>query len=270
MWETVTGKKLQQFEAEGLQWLGWTPKGEPVGVFLVKDALLVRELAAGKERRLPCKDLPRPGPDSGYYACCYVPRRRAVAGFPRSTLHRRLHVWVRSPPKERRLTTKAAWVQGIDISRDGRWLVWVDRPADGSDTVQLWDLKTGKMLRTFTPEQKYVRSVVFAPDGKTLALSGWTDLRFHDVSSGRESGRSRAADTFGASIFSPDGKTLVTVERYSGTIHRWEVPTGRMKPEPIALTGRPVHVAFSPNGGQVATNALDRTIIVWDVKTAKP
>jgi WD40 repeat protein len=59
-------------------------------------------------------------------------------------------------------------------------------------------------------DQKYLDAVFFAPDGKTLATVGWWDIRFWDVVTGRETGRTNGGGrSFGPAIaFSPDGKTL--------------------------------------------------------------
>src|SRR5262249_34680477 len=70
---------------------------------------------------------------------------------------------------------------------------------------------------------------------------------------------------------SPDGKTLSTSEQHSGTLHRWEVPAGVLKAEPAGHANRPNRVSFSPKGDRVATSgSMDGTIIIWDLKTAKP
>ena len=55
------------------------------------------------------------------------------------------------------------------------------------NTIQRWELATGKELHTFTGHSHVVRSVVFSPDGRT-ALSGSLDrtLKVWDVATGKE------------------------------------------------------------------------------------
>ncbi len=62
-------------------------------------------------------------------------------------------------------------------------------------TIKLWDVTTGALLRTLTGHTSAVDSVVFSPDGRTLAsgsgdvtLQLWTDetIKLWDVHSGRE------------------------------------------------------------------------------------
>ena len=71
----------------------------------------------------------------------------------------------------------------ISFSPDGRYL------ASGSrdKTVKLWDVSSGREIKTLTGHSDDVRSVSFSPDGSYLA-SGSSDktIKLWDVSSGRE------------------------------------------------------------------------------------
>ena len=54
------------------------------------------------------------------------------------------------------------------------------------ETIRLWDVSTGKHLKTLTGHTDSVGSVYFSPDGKTLASgSGDDTIRLWDVSTGR-------------------------------------------------------------------------------------
>ena len=56
-------------------------------------------------------------------------------------------------------------VNSVSFSPDGRTL------ASGSydDTIRLWEVSTGRHLRTLTGHTSLVFSVSFSPDGQTLA-----------------------------------------------------------------------------------------------------
>ena len=88
------------------------------------------------------------------------------------------------------------------------------RLASGSDdkTVKLWDVVTGRELRTLTGHSDIVGSVIFSPDGRWLA-SGSVDktVKLWDVSTGRQfrtlTGHS---DIVRSVAFSPDGRWLAS------------------------------------------------------------
>jgi len=56
-------------------------------------------------------------------------------------------------------------VKSVAFSPDGKTI------ASGSsdDTIKLWEVSTGKLIKTLTGHNKYVSSVAFSPDGKTIA-----------------------------------------------------------------------------------------------------
>ena len=86
--------------------------------------------------------------------------------------------------------------------------------ASGSSdkTVKLWDVASGRELRTLSGHTDDVISVAFSPDGKVLA-SGSRDntIKLWDVASGRELRTlSGHTNTVLSVAFSPDGKLLAS------------------------------------------------------------
>ncbi len=54
-------------------------------------------------------------------------------------------------------------------------------------TVRLWDVASGKELKTLTGHISDVRSVCYSPDGRTLVSAGWEGrIKFWDVARAHE------------------------------------------------------------------------------------
>ncbi len=74
------------------------------------------------------------------------------------------------------------WVMSVAFAPDGRML------ASGSNdsTIKLWDVASGREVRTLSGHTSDVWSVAFSPDGRTLA-SGSRDktIKLWDVASGQ-------------------------------------------------------------------------------------
>jgi WD40 repeat protein len=114
------------------------------------------------------------------------------------------------------------------LSPDARMLATTDLK-DGTTT--LWDLTDPNQpnrISTLTGHPDAVRSVVFAPDGRTLATLDWhgTVLLWDLTDPGRPRrvGESLTRDTtlVNAVAFAPDGKTLVTGD-LAGTLILWDL-----------------------------------------------
>lgn len=71
----------------------------------------------------------------------------------------------------------------VAVSTDSRFVL------SGSDdqTVKLWELSTGREIRTFKGIDAQVTAVAFSPDGQT-ALAGYMDgtLAFWEIATGRK------------------------------------------------------------------------------------
>jgi WD40 repeat protein len=157
-------------------------------------------------------------------------------------------------------------VSAVAFSPDGMTLA-----SSSSDrSIKLWEVASGREIRSLTGHDRGVTSVAFSADGKTLA-SGSEDesIKLWDVASGHEL---RSLNGHGDAVlsvsFSPDGKTLA-----SGSIDKsiklWEVATGR---ELRSLTGHGGWVwtvAFSPDGKTMASGSDDKTIKLWSIANGR-
>lgn len=163
-------------------------------------------------------------------------------------------------------------VNSIAFSPDGKYLL----SGGGDKTLKLWEVSTGREIRSLTGHTGWVSSAAFSPDGKYIASGGLDDfIRFWDVASGRE--YKRIGGHIGSILslaFSPDGKYVTAAT--DNIVKIYDVKTGKTIKTFKGHTDSVSSVAFSPDGkyvasgsGWVSEDSKDNTVRLWDVKAAK-
>lgn len=74
-------------------------------------------------------------------------------------------------------------VSSVAFSPDGKYIL------SGSDdkTLKLWDIETGKEIRTFAGHANSITSVAFSPDGRYALSGSWDNtLKLWDIVTGNE------------------------------------------------------------------------------------
>jgi len=157
-------------------------------------------------------------------------------------------------------------VQSVAFSPDGKTLA----STHNDSTIQLWDLKTGRLIRSFVGHTGHVPAIVFSPDGKTLA-GGSPDqtVKLWEVSSGRFIRAFKGhSDSIYSVAFSPDGKTLASGS-HDRTVKLWEVSSGRLVRSFEGHNSFVHSIAFSPDGKTIASGSYDNTLKLWDVGSGR-
>jgi WD40 repeat protein/uncharacterized caspase-like protein len=163
-------------------------------------------------------------------------------------------------------------VTSVAFSADGRNVL----SGNYDNTAKLWDLASGKLVRTFEGHSRKVNSVVFSPDGRT-ALSGSDDqtVKLWDLATGKlvRTFEGHAKEVTSVA-FSPDGRTALSGST-DGTVKLWDVATGNLVRTFKGHSSFVHSVAFSPDGrtvllggGNVPPNlSRGRTgkLELWDV-----
>lgn len=153
-------------------------------------------------------------------------------------------------------------VISVAFSRDGEKVVSCSKDM----TLKLWDVATGREIRTLRGLTNAAYSVAFSPNGK-MVVSGNRDglVQLWDVVTGREmlSLKGHTKDVLSVA-FSQDDKTIVSGGR-DGDIKLWDVAKGA---EIRAWHGHDRWVrtvAFSPDGKTLLSSSYDNMLKLWDV-----
>ena len=159
--------------------------------------------------------------------------------------------------------------------------------ASGSEdaTIRLWDTSPGAIESLSPPAtlpwqavfsfEDWVNSVVFSPDGGTLASgSGDGLVRLWDVGTGELLAALEGhTNTVHSVAFSPDGRSLASVARSSVNsnhwrIRLWDAGTGKLLHVLEPRSGGVFSVAFSPDGRTLASSGRYK-VWLWDVGTGE-
>jgi WD40 repeat protein len=161
-------------------------------------------------------------------------------------------------------------VTGLALSPDGRYLV----SSSEDTTVRIWQLSTGRSLRTLTGHSGRVYCVAVSPDGRWVA-SGGNDrtIRLWNLQNGRlirTLGGWFGGHTQGvlAIAFHPDRKRLVSGSA-DQTVRLWAISSGK---ELRTLTGysQTVNaVAISPDGLTLVSSSLEKSLKIRQMGTGR-
>lgn len=172
------------------------------------------------------------------------------------------------------LTGHKTWqIWAMSFSDDGRTLATMN--GLGSECF-LWDVASGKKLVAFDNEQGWSPSLVFSPDGKTLA-SGTPPLAwitFWDPKTGLpgrqfQTDRKTEKRAVGAKVaFLPGGKSLAAADD-AGFLRLWDVATGNVTRKIEAHGGEILSLAVSRDGTKIVTGGADRRVRVWNAATGE-
>ncbi len=179
------------------------------------------------------------------------------------------------------------WIKVLAFSPDGKTL------ASGENKIiHLWNLETGEILFSFTPQLNTVEAIAFSPDGKTLAGGSREAIYLWDTATGKEISVCipERITTSMTLVFSPDSKTLVSacgarVLKFAdrevmmpsggwitatastddgGIFQLWESRTGELLSTHAGHTNRVTTFSFSKDSKTFATGSRDGTVLLWD------
>jgi WD40 repeat protein len=299
LWEVETGKQIRRIEDApgGFAGLIFSPDGKTLAARTGNGTLVLWAVETGKEIS-QIKPAPRPkqdgivlilgGNDTPPPGMAFTPDGKALAAaatdYKKQEAIHSVKFWdvaSREEGKEtRRIQAPASVnVSAVAISPDGKLLAY-----GGGGVVHLCMVDTGKEVRQLKAPGG-VFALLFAPDGKTLAVRGRNRVvRLWETETGneiRQLGEAMTAQRGGGFVFlgaisrpetralaiSRDGKQIAAGS--GSTVRLWETATGKELPLLDGHRGSPAAVRLSADGKSVVSWGADQVVRRWDAATGK-
>ena len=164
------------------------------------------------------------------------------------------------PGTERSLKTDALIVQ-VSFAGDSSRVIGI-----GQDrAARIWEVESGKLLRTVSWDKEYRFGVAVSPQGDMLAAGGSDNaVKLWNLNTGSLAYQLpvQPEGVRGAARFSADGKLLAT-GHLREQIRVWELPSGKLRFTAPSGIGDPSALAFSPDGTILVGATNDTNIHVW-------
>jgi WD40 repeat protein len=163
-------------------------------------------------------------------------------------------------------TLEGNWVTSVALTADGQFAL----SGSWDKTLRLWELSTGRCLRTLESHTDRVESVALTSDGR-FALSGSCDktLRLWELATGRclrtlkgHTGAVTAVALTGDARFALSGS-------WDKTLRLWELATGRCLLTLVGHADSVTSVALTSDAGFALSASQDKTLRLWELASGR-
>ncbi|KJU84114.1 repeat-containing protein [Candidatus Magnetobacterium bavaricum] len=150
----------------------------------------------------------------------------------------------------------------VAISADGMKIV----SGSKDNTLRIWDIATGNLLKTLEGHSSVVSSVAISADDKKI-VSGSKDntVKIWEMATGImiKTLQEHSDDVTSVAI-SADGMKIVSGSD-DNTVKIWDMPTGSLINNLQGHNGYVKSVAISPDGTKIVSASSDNTLRIWDI-----
>lgn len=166
-------------------------------------------------------------------------------------------------------TTPRAGFEAISFSSDGRWLATA---GTGTSPVQVWDVRSGTLARTFEGHTGAAYGASFLPRGNRLvSAAGDRSVKLWDIATGDEvvTLRGHRTDFVRSIAVSHDGRLIASGDREGGLLLWDGTPLDLSQTAKNCLilhtSAHPVpDMAFTPDGKALAAASGD-AVQIWEM-----
>ena len=171
------------------------------------------------------------------------------------------------------------WVRSVAFSPDGREILSGSggvfgtdgKPVVGNDnSIRLWNVDTGREIRSYENNKEPILSVAFSSDGKEVLSGGDDDnVKLWDRNSGKQIHSMLGHwDDVHCATFVPNSHFALSGSE-NGSIRLWDLDRGVEIRSFNGHTGPVESIACSKNRKLVVSAGKDLTIRIWDFNTGR-
>ena len=197
----------------------------------------------------------------------------------------KIELWNIEKKQVHQILTSAFYPSNFAFSPDSRFLALGEGKGREPGVVSLWDVKTGKNIRTLDVAQNLSIRAAFSFDSKYLATWGGNYstqgdkkkkdtscvIQIWEVKTGKKLRELISTETekrVEAVAFSPDNKQLAVVH-WASSLEIWDFQKGKI----IRTFGHQIdthrRLRFSPDGKYLMGHTASKGVQVWDTETWK-
>jgi WD40 repeat protein len=275
LWDVGSGRELRTMDQQAFA-LAFSPDGATLASGGVNDSVVLWDVGSG----LKLRTLAGPAPD-----VCAVAFSNDGLFLASGSGGNHVMLWDVGNGRMRTfaddtdadsdtVTSSGLTVTSLAFSPDERTLA-AGSSFNAENTVRLWDLRSGRKLRTLAGHVNSLWSpaMAFSSDGRTLAFGGIDEaVKLWDVGSGRELRSlhtlTRNTDSPVTTALSPDGRLLASGYE-NKSVKLWDVGNGQELRTLAGHTDSVVSMAFSADGRTLASTDEKGTTKLWDVGSGR-